>query len=320
MSEEVNNVTESAEVESTQEAVEASVEAPSSAPKEDLLSTSDATKTVEGSFLENLSEDLRGEASLKDFKSVEDLAKSYIHQSKMVGGSIRIPGEDAGEEQWNEFYSKFQNVPGLMRAPDFDNPESMEQVFNKLGRPETPEGYNIELPEDVVAIEGDEIQAFYKQAHELGLTKKQVEAMVNSRAEDIRGQMAQAEKAREAAEMQLKTQWGPDYENRLAGAKLALKHYSKEHGDAVNQLLQSGASNNPALITILSEMGQMLQESGHIAGEGTVKYGTSPKEAIATIDEIRGNKSHPYHNKQDPEHQAAVEKVQKLYEIAYSRN
>ena len=63
---------------------------------------------------DSLAEDLRSEPSLKDFKDINSLAKSHVSAQKMLGGSIRIPGEDASDEARQEFYSKLSNVEGVV--------------------------------------------------------------------------------------------------------------------------------------------------------------------------------------------------------------
>ena len=62
--------------------------------------TSEPVSTPEPvDFRSSLPEDLREEASLADIKDVGSLAKSYVNAQRMLGSSIRIPGQDAGEEQ-----------------------------------------------------------------------------------------------------------------------------------------------------------------------------------------------------------------------------
>ena len=43
---------------------------------------------------DGLTADIRD--GLGDVQSVEDLAKGYVSAQQMIGGSIRIPGKDAG--------------------------------------------------------------------------------------------------------------------------------------------------------------------------------------------------------------------------------
>jgi hypothetical protein len=69
------------------------------------------------SFIDSLPEDLRSEPSLADFKDLSGLAKSYVSAQKMLGSSVRIPTEEASPEAREEFYSKLQSVPGVVRIP-----------------------------------------------------------------------------------------------------------------------------------------------------------------------------------------------------------
>merc|ERR1712196_598310 len=81
------------------------------------------------------------------------LAKSYIHAQKLVGADkIPVPNKHATEDDWNAVYSK-------------------------LGRPETPDGYKFNLPEDQKVNE-EGLKVFADHAHKLGLLPNQAEGMV----------------------------------------------------------------------------------------------------------------------------------------------
>ena len=70
-----------------------------------------------------LEEDIREEKSLLSFKSVGDLAKSFVNTKKMVGKNvIAIPGDISSEGEWQEFHKAG-------------------------GRPETVADYNLKVPE-----------------------------------------------------------------------------------------------------------------------------------------------------------------------------
>jgi len=68
----------------------------------------------------NMPEGLRDEPSLQTFDSVDKLAKSYVNAVKMIGGKpenlIQLPQEG----------------------------ENRESIWNQLGRPEQPNGYNFD--------------------------------------------------------------------------------------------------------------------------------------------------------------------------------
>ena len=107
-------------------------------------------------WIKNVPEDMRGEPSLALVKDFPGLVKSYVHGQKMVGADkIALPGTDASDDTWNEFYGK-------------------------LGRPETAADYGLKKPEDLpegFPYSEDIEKDFGEQAHKLGLTPKQVKGL-----------------------------------------------------------------------------------------------------------------------------------------------
>ena len=276
-----------------------------------------ATESVtsnEGSFLSSLPEDMRGESSLQDFKDIGGLAKSYVSSQQMLGSSIRIPGEDAGDDQRNDFYSKVQTVPGVVRMPtDPSDTEGWNAFYSKAGRPETAEGYQINMPEGMEAS-----QDMLSMAHDMGLNSQQVNKFVEFQASQQDQANTMQIQSRDSAQEALKQAWGSDYDNRMDGAKAAIRSYADKHPDAVNELINGPAGNNPALMMMLSDLYGGMQEKG-IAGApaSSVSYGMTPDEALAQISEIRGNAQHAAFNSTDPAHGAAVAKMTQLYKAAY---
>jgi hypothetical protein len=286
------------------------IEPGNSAPVESV----DNSAPVEG-FLGSLNEDLRAEASLQDFSDVNGLAKSYVAGQRMLGSSIRIPGEDSGEDTRNEFYNKVQTIDGIVRLPsDSNDKDGWGNIYNKLGRPADATGYQLDLPEGMNVNEG-----MLSMAHELGLNN----AQVNKYIEFESAQTAQINEAnvlnRASSESALKQSWGADYNNRMDGAKAAIRTYSDKYPDAVNELINGPAGNNPALLNMLSDLYGGLQEKGIIndTTASSVQYGMSTEEALDQIKEIRSNREHPAFDVSHPGHKSAAAKVQQLYGIAY---
>jgi hypothetical protein len=54
-------------------------------------------------WVDSLPEGIKNDPGIKDFKSPEDLAKSFINLQKMLGNSIRPPGPDATPEDKKKF-------------------------------------------------------------------------------------------------------------------------------------------------------------------------------------------------------------------------
>lgn len=281
--------------------------------------------TVQPSFLDGLSEDLRGETGLQDFKDANGLAKSYVNLQKMMGNSIRIPTEDSSAEAKQEFYNSLANVPGIVRMPEEGDADSSDQFYSKLGRPESKDGYTVEiseelmnnLPESMQTGVQTKIDSFLETAHRAGLTNNQTKAILSQEIEGLQMQHQQLEQSKQDAEASLREVWGHDYNNRLASAKAAAHTYAEKYPEAMQEIMSGPAGNNPALLSILADYGRNMQESGTLSTQSNIQFGMSSVEAQDKIQEIMDNKSHAYFNQHDPGHKAAVEKMRSLYNAAY---
>lgn len=103
---------------------------------------------TEVNWKDQLPDDLKTDPSLKTIQDIPGLAKSYIHSQKMIGkDKIVLPNEFATKEEWDD-------------------------VFNKLGRPPSPEEYKID------GEATDLINNFKPVAHNLGLNNNQVQELI----------------------------------------------------------------------------------------------------------------------------------------------
>lgn len=265
------------------------------------------------SFIDNLPEDLRSEPSLADFKDLSGLAKSYVSAQRMLGSSVRIPTEEASPEAREEFYSKLQSVPGIVRIPEDGN---LNDLYNKLGRPEDPSGYKLTVEGD---LDAQSVEAFKGMAHQLGLNNEQLNKIVEFDKMRADAYMEGMNNYKESAVNTLRKDWGPDFDSRMNGAKEVLKSYAEKYPEYVNELMdgRNPFGNNPVIIKALSELHSVMQEKGAISGSSGVKYGLSAEDASNQLDDIRSNPNHAYYNANDPSHEAAVAKVNKLYSVIY---
>jgi len=277
---------------------------PSSEPSSQAsTSTSEASSWLPAEYAEN--------AAFKDFKSIEGLAKSYDHLNRERGRSVRIPGEDAGKEDLDKFYAHLTSVKGVMRKPDVDNQDAMNQFYNSLGRPAEPSGYEIDLGEDNALLDATALDNFKKVGHELGLTTNQLKKVVEFDIQRVRQQKeADVNSATDAISV-LQKRWGNEYNNRIAGAKAAFRTYQEQFPEGFSEL-ERVAKNNPALVAILSDIGRTMSEKGFINAPHAYG-GDTPEEAKIKIEEIRSNKDHPYH-KGDLD---AKTKMNRYYQTAY---
>lgn len=143
----------------------------------------------EGSWVDNLPEDVRGYVQQKGFEDPSTLAQSYRDLEKLMG---------APQDQ-------------LLRLPKEDDTEGWQEVFNRLGRPKEPDGYQLERAEG--APEDENFEQFMKHtAHELGLTPEQLNGLVQRLDGQVKEHQASQQQQREydAAEVdrQLRAEWG----------------------------------------------------------------------------------------------------------------
>lgn len=101
-------------------------------------------------------EDNRALVEAKQWKSPDDAIRSYRELEHHASKALKLPGENATAEDWNKFYSK-------------------------LGRPETPDKYELRLnteavPQDFPYDETSAIE-FRKWAHEAGLNPAQAQSL-----------------------------------------------------------------------------------------------------------------------------------------------
>ncbi len=205
-----------------------------------------------------------------------------------------------------------------MPVPDFENNESMEKIYGALGRPEKLDDYKLDIDESINEyLDNDIMDSFKETAHKIGLNNNQLSAIFEIEKNRIKMYEEQQIRNQEESHKILKEQWGPDYDNRIAGAKAAVAAYSQKYPSAVEELVNSPVGNNPALIAMLSELGKAVKESPHAFNSSAPQYGMSSEDARDKINEIMQNKSHAYFNDSDPSHGDAVNKVQRLYKVAY---
>jgi hypothetical protein len=246
--------------------------------------------------------ELRDDPSVKDFNTVTDLVKSYKETKAFVGSSIRPPGPDASPEARADFYAKLQkHAPDLVPLKAGDA-EAEKLVWNKLGRPDKPEGYALkdEKGNDITPAGIRELAA------EAGMTVAQFEKLAKK---SIASNMAASEAA-VADQTALKTEWGNAYETKLRAAAAAATKLGLPV-EVVGSIMQGKLASNQ--LKVWDAIATGLGGEGH--GPVGQKGGGGPEvltpaEAQARFREIQ---QHPaYFNKNHPEHDAIVDRANKI--------
>lgn len=263
---------------------------------------------------ESLPEGVREWQEAETAKSPEDFYKQMEHYRSSYGRSIRVPSEDAGQEDRAKFLEKLrQAAPELVPAPNTEDAEAMESLYSTLGRPSSADDYR--LPEGSDQLDEGRLAKFKEMAHKSGLTQSQVEAVVGDFLQTEMSIISEQQQRLAEGNAELQQKWGLKYDqNRKAAATVAERFGFTQ--DVVNAI-ESGAmgkQNMEAWLAIAGNTGNEGANMVNTPGSGPVMM--TPEEARLQIDEIRGNKDHAYWNPGNPAHKSARKKMRDLHIMA----
>lgn len=174
----------------TETAAEGSVEAgtPETAP---VAVSGTEGSTPETSSLDpfsGLDEDTRSWVGTKGIKDVASLAKLARNEESLIGKAIVPPGENAA-------------------------PEEVSKFWNRLGRPETPDGYEFAPPESMpesLPYDSDFAKWFKDEAHKANVPKSQAKSLHDAFVAMSVDRITKETQARvDKANADLVAAWGP---------------------------------------------------------------------------------------------------------------
>lgn len=160
-----------------------------------------------------VSEKVKGFTNDDGSMNVSELLKSYDSAQKYIGGSVKIPQENASAEELSAFYSK-------------------------LGRPEKASDYDWKEPEGI-QLQGEQFDTFKQRMHDLGMTNKQVSGVLDGYSKIVLDIFKSNETAKAQQESEtrqaLQKEWGDSFDSKLKGVmdtfeKLGIKDDLAEMG------------------------------------------------------------------------------------------
>ena len=243
-------------------------------------------------------EDLQNDPSLADIQDISSLAKGYVHAQRMIGtDKVSVPTSQASQEELDTFY-------------------------NKLGRPETPQGYEAPTENMPDLPVNEEVRnQFYEEAHRIGLNKQQTAALLRWEAESTKGRMdahvQSSEMELEKAQDTMRREFGAAYEEKMNMAQNAAKEFGGD--ELVNLLDSTGLGNNPAVIKAFANIGKAIMNDEIIGGGGRQGFMMSPGEAKSQIGGLKRdpNFMQAYQDTGNAGHAEAVKEMGRLFELAH---
>ena len=255
--------------------------------------TSTTQSTTQSTWKDSISEEYRKDPNIEKFTEADALAKSYINAVKMIGqDKLAVPTNNSTEEAWNE-------------------------VYDKLGRPESAEKYSLDAKSKVVSLDDNAVKQFAETSHKLGLNNKQAQGLLEFYKTNMEGTAQQAkidtETAQAQAEQELRSEWGREFDTKVKQASSLAKANMKP--EILDMTLSNGTrlGDHPEIIRGFAKIAGMMAEDKIVSTESeSVQSNQSIQDEIDTIINDRAS---PYWNKSHPNHDKQVQQVYTLREM-----
>lgn len=243
-----------------------------------------------------LPEDIRDHSALSSIHDVPNLAKSFVNAQSMIGrDKIAIPSQHSTPEDW-------------------------DQVYNKLGRPESSDKYEMEVPEN----SDEKFVGWYKDtAHKLGLNNAQAQMLANEYGSFVQAHVEEntpdAKAMRDEQFEILKKEYGQKYSENIVLGQSIVNQFGEE--SMLNLPMADGTllGDRPEFIRSMVSIGEFIKERiSEDAFEGIAKGqgGLSPDDITDQLTELEAPNS-PIFDSMHPQHREYTERRKRLYEVKY---
>ncbi len=219
------------------------------------------------SWYSGYAEDVRGFVENKGWKDPADAITGYINLEKFLGA------DKAGR--------------GLVLPKDDATPDEWGQVYDRLGRPKSPDEYKLAVPD---GDSGEFAKVAASKFHELGLTAKQAEqlsAWYNEQAQAMgASQQQQMAQSSEQQMAQLQQEWGKDYDANIEAGRRAARQFGVD--EAFLEKMESSVGT-AEMLKFFAKVGKGLGEDSFVDGGASGKFGISPEAARVRIGQLKAD-------------------------------
>jgi hypothetical protein len=281
-------------------------EAPA-APAEPTATPAPTPSALE-SFLGSADESVRSDPIWKQYeeRGTAGIAKDFLEAQRLVGSQDRVsrPKPDAPPEDWDKFY-------------------------NTLGRPESPDQYDLGdfTPPEGLPWSESQQRELTQRMHKLGLTNEQMSGAIRDLADvqaaDFNEAMRVAQEYKENAERELQQEWGVAFEAKKELAEKAWVHAFGEEARSIGSVEIPGFGRFgaiPSVVKAFAKIGESLREDVFVSSD--TSPGHTPMTKVAALERIEQMNTDPEKGRilsdsSDPEHKALTRERDRLYKLAY---
>ncbi len=249
----------------------------------------------------NLSQEHATLVTERGWKSPDDVMKSYRNLETATG----VPPE---------------RLIKLPSAKDANDPKVWNDIYAKLGRPESADKYVIPLPD---GDKGEFATAVKPWMHEAGLSQSQATKLATKWNEHLattqKQQLAELEATNATEVTQLKQAWGTDYDNRASLVDRAADTFGMKQDqlDALKTVMgPKGAME--FLYNIGSKIAVEDKTVPGMSGQST-SMGMTSEAAIAKIAQLKSDKDFAklFSSSDGKQRMEARNEISRLHQIAY---
>lgn len=260
-------------------------------------------------------------------------APSWFAMDGMAPDQVNQLGEMVKAKGWkhpSEALMSYQNLEKVFGADKAgrtilapkgdDDVEGWNSVYNRLGRPESPDKYELPVPEGQDRSFAD---AFAPVFHEYGLTNKQAKGIAEKWNELSGAMMEQQEAAFQqkvdAEYSALQKEWGMAAAQNEEIARRAAIQFSKKAGiDEATFDAMERSIGTAKLIKLFHEIGSSFQEGTFVSGDMSTGGKMTPAQADAKIKaKFTDNDFMARYMNQDPKiRQGAIDEMMELQRMA----
>lgn len=243
----------------------------------------------------------KDKAYMQKIKDVDGLFKAFDNAQSLIGKrGIQIPTESSSDDDWNELYKQ-------------------------LGRPDTPDDYNIEFPQDIPKgfnINDEEVNQFKEIAHKMGLNNKQIQSLVNYDIERQKQAFSKADQEISKSKQQIDKEFdqlankmfGEEVDSAISNARNLLNKYApKDFSDKIANLDNSSLIALTAVLNGISK--DYIAEDTSLRGDS--RQPQSEKEMLSEARKMM--QMDAYRNPIHVEHDTITRRVQEIFQHLYGK-
>jgi hypothetical protein len=238
-------------------ATEEVVETTEEVSNEEVQETEGSNNFVDTMLSQIEDEDVKSAGFWKNLegKDANEVGKYIKELQSFAGKKGEIPKSDATEEEWASFYQK-------------------------LGRPDSVEGYDFTIGDEFSKIVGEDSAPFFEKAVEnfkteifkIGASAEQAESLVDWYldfvATNIQEDNKLVEENMEAMDVELRKEWGDSYDGMMNGIEVMLKANGMPE-ENIEFAKESGLLKDPAFAKTLGKIATKFGDDPEIGHHQT---------------------------------------------------